>query len=111
MILSDLLTRPVIDAHGHSLGRVLDVRFVIDGAPGQLLAEARLAGLIISPRAATSFLGYERTDEKSPWLIASYLRWRHRGSFFVRWEDVDRLTSTRIVLARSYRKRSAALPD
>jgi sporulation protein YlmC with PRC-barrel domain len=109
MILSDLLNRPVLDAEGRMLGKVLDARFVIDGAPTQLLAEARLAGLIVSPHTGTTFLGYERTDENSPWLIAAFLRWRHRGSFYVRWEDVEMLTERGVVLVAAYARRSAAL--
>jgi sporulation protein YlmC with PRC-barrel domain len=111
MILSDLLGRPVLDADGRTLGRVLDARFVIDGAPTQLLAEARLAGLIVSPHTGTTFLGYERTDENSPWLIATFLRWRHRGSFYVRWEDIQRLTEKGVVFVPEYVRRSPALPE
>ncbi|KRC51045.1 hypothetical protein ASE16_08915 [Leifsonia sp. Root227] len=102
MILSDLLQTPVFSADGERLGRVIDARFVVDGAPGQLLADARLDGFVVSGHSGSSFLGYERNDERSPWLIARFLRWRHRGAFLVRWEDVERLSPTAIKLREGY---------
>ena len=88
MILGDLLGVSVFDDGGTRLGRVADARFVVDGAPRQLLAEARLLGLVVSPHSASSFLGYERTELRQPWPLPALLRWRHRGSFLVLWEDI-----------------------
>ena len=53
-----------------------------------LLAEARLLGLVVSPHSVSSFLGYERTGLRQPWPLPAMLRWRHRGSFLVLWEDI-----------------------
>ena len=88
MILGDLLGVFVFDDGGTRLGRVADARFVVDGAPRQLLAGARLLGLVVSPHSASSFLGYERTELRQPWPLPALLRWRHRGSFLVLWEDI-----------------------
>ena len=88
MILGDLLGTPVHDPDGGWLGRVADARFVLDGTPRQLLAEPRLLGLVVSPHSVASFLGYERTGLTQPWPLANLLRWRHRGSFLVMWEDI-----------------------
>ena len=88
MILSDLLGRPALDADGNRVGVVIDARFVLDGAPSVLLAGARLHALLVSPHTASSFLGYERSGVTAPWPIGAFLSWRHRGSFFVAWEDV-----------------------
>ena len=88
MILGDLLGTPVHDADGGRLGRVADARFVLDGPPHQLMAEPRLLGLVVSPHSVASFLGYERNGLTRPWLLARLLRWRHRGSFLVLWEDI-----------------------
>jgi len=88
MILGDLLGTPVYDDAGALLGRVADARFVVDGAPRQLMAGARLLGLVVSPYSASSFLGYERTALSQPWPLPAMLRWRHRGSFLVLWEDI-----------------------
>lgn len=109
MILSDLLRNRVLGPDGSELGRVIDARFVVDGAPSVLLAEARLVGLVVSPRSGSSFLGYERLDTRSPWPIAEFLRWRHRGSFLVEWDDIARLDDGTVHLREGYRRRSPAL--
>ncbi|MBT0994500.1 PRC-barrel domain containing protein [Cellulomonas sp. DKR-3] len=88
MILSDLLDAVVVDADGRRLGFVVDVRLVLDGPLDGLLEAPRLHGLLVSPRTGTSFLGYERTDETAPALLAHWLRRRHRGTFLVLWPDV-----------------------
>ncbi|HKU34417.1 MAG TPA: PRC-barrel domain containing protein [Paenarthrobacter sp.] len=88
MILTDLLGTDVTDSRGERLGEVSDVRFAVDAAPGQLLSKARLVGIIVSPRTASSFLGFERQNLTQPWPLAQLLRWRHRGSFMVLWEDI-----------------------
>ncbi|GEA84054.1 hypothetical protein CWIS_04580 [Cellulomonas sp. A375-1] len=90
MLLSDLLDAPVRDSDGRALGYVVDVRLVLDGPLDGVLAAPRLHGLLVSPRTGTSFLGYERTDENSPALLARWLRHRHRGTFLVLWSDVVR---------------------
>jgi hypothetical protein len=88
VIASDLLDVPVLDDAGAHLGWVVDLRFVLDGAPSTYLAGARLHGLVVSPRTRTSFLGFERSDVRSPWPVAPLLRWLHRGAFLVHWPDV-----------------------
>ena len=62
MILGDLLGTPVHDDDGVRLGRVADARFVVDGAPRRLMADARLVGMVVSPHSWSSFLGYERNE-------------------------------------------------
>ena len=79
---------PCTTHDGMRLGRVADARFVVDGAPHQLMADARLLGLVVSPHSWSSFLGYERNSLTQPWPLAQLLRWRHRGSFLVLWEDI-----------------------
>jgi hypothetical protein len=91
------------------LGRVIDARFVVDGTPRQLLADARLAGLIVSPHSGSSFLGYERTDTRAPWPIADYLRWRHRGSFLVAWDDIALLDDDIVQLRPGFVRRPTTL--
>jgi sporulation protein YlmC with PRC-barrel domain len=88
MILSDILGREVVDVDGVRLGYAVDVRFVVSGAPSQLLAEAVLDSLLVSPKNRETFLGYERSGVVSPWPIGKLLERRHRGSFFVAWRDI-----------------------
>jgi hypothetical protein len=109
MILGDLLGMDVHDDGGTRLGRVADARFVVDGGPGQLLAEARLLGLVVSPHSAASFLGYERTVLRQPWPLPSIFRWRHRGSFLVLWEDILMIGSSGVRLREGFTAYSPAL--
>ena len=91
MILSDLMGSRVDASDGERLGTLIDVRFVVDGNPRQLLADARLEGIVVSPRSRASYLGYDRKDMNAPALIAHFLRRRHRGTFFVLWADIERV--------------------
>ena len=109
MILGDLLGVFVFDDGGTRLGRVADARFVVDGAPRQLLSEARLLGLVVSPHSWSSFLGYERNSLTRPWPLPKLLRWRHRGSFFVMWEDIAVLGDQSVRLRPGYTAYSPAL--
>ena len=88
MNLNDVLGCDVMDDAGQRLGEVSDVRFALDAGAGQLLSQARLVGIVVCPRTASSFLGYERQELSQPWPVAQLLRWRHRGSFLVLWEDI-----------------------
>jgi sporulation protein YlmC with PRC-barrel domain len=109
MILSDLLGNPVHDASGRRVGRVVDARFRLAGRSTP--AKAHLVGLVVSPRSASSYLGYERTATSRPVVIDRFLRWRHRGSFLVAWEDVQRVSDTTVRLRKGYQRLDAALPD
>jgi hypothetical protein len=110
MILGDLLDAPVRDAAGRTLGFVVDVRLVLDGPVTGLLAAPRLHALLVSPRTGTSFLGYERTDVRSPAVLARFLRWRHRGTFLVDWSDVEVAEGRVVTLVDGYRRWSPAYP-
>lgn len=109
MILSDLIGTPVRDASGRKVGRVADARFRVAGRGTP--AKAQLVGLIVSPRSASSYLGYERTAASRPVIIDRLLRWMHRGSFLVAWEDVQRVSDTAVRLRKGYERLDAALPD
>ncbi|PZR52530.1 PRC-barrel domain containing protein [Xylanimonas oleitrophica] len=91
MIASDLLDARVLEADGQAVGWVVDLRLVLDGTTDGILARPRLHGLVVSPRTRTSFLGFERSDVRSPWPIAPLLRRWHRGTFLVHWPDVARV--------------------
>ncbi len=116
MLLSDLLDAPVRDSDGRALGFVVDVRLVLDGPLDGVLAAPRLHGLLVSPRTGTSFLGYERTGENAPALLARWLRHRHRGTFLVLWDDVLPPDETRtpagptVMLRPDHRRWNPALP-
>ena len=109
MILGDLLGHRVLDADGARLGTVIDVRFVIDGSPHAPLADARLYGLIVSPRTSSSYWGYERTTANAPAVIARFLAWRHRGTFLVPWSSVALIDDEVVHLARDHEELDPAL--
>jgi hypothetical protein len=106
VIITDLLGSRVFGPD--LLGFVSDVRFTLDTQPaGQ---PARLYGIIVSPHARSSSLGFERSGVRSPWPIAALVRWRHRGSFLVRWADIERLDVARIQLRSGFERASPELP-
>ena len=109
MILSDLIDAAVFDVTDTRVGRVIDVRLSADDRRGA--DRMVLRGLIVSPHTGASFLGYERRDITAPALIARWLRWRHRGSFLVLWEDVAIVQIDRVRLRSNFVRYSPALPD
>jgi hypothetical protein len=109
VILGDLLGTPVKNDDGEQLGRVADARFVLDGAPNGLLSDARLLGLVVSPHSAASFLGYERNSLVQPRPLPRLLRWRHRGSFLVMWEDIASISHEAVRLRPGYTAYSPVL--
>jgi hypothetical protein len=69
MILGDLLGAAVYDADGTRLGRVADARFVVDGGPHQLMAGARLLGLVVRRRSSDT--NGRESPSRGPWQLCS----------------------------------------
>lgn len=89
MFLGDLLGAQVLQ-DGRRVGYLNDVRlFVPDRTEGQQVGTPVVHGIIVCPRRASSFLGYERSTMTEPRLLAALLAWRTRGSFLVLWGDVQ----------------------
>jgi hypothetical protein len=109
MLLSDMLGSAAFDADGNRLGAVIDARFRLEGRTSP--AQARMIALIISRRASSSYLGYERKAASRPVILDRFLRWMHRGSFLVTWEDVARIEPHRVVLRPGFQRRDAALEE
>ena len=106
MIITELLGARVYGPD--FLGFVSDVRFRLDTeSTGQ---PAQLYGIIVSPHARSSSLGFERSGVRSPWPIAALVRWRHRGSFLARWGDIERIDVKRIQLREGFERSSPELP-
>jgi sporulation protein YlmC with PRC-barrel domain len=110
MQLSRFLGLRVVDAAGHRVGTVVDVRLSISGDLQHDPSAPRIVGLIVSPRTKSSFLGYERSSATAPTMLAALLRYRHRGTFLAGWEDVARVGTDRIFLRPQYTRYSAVLP-
>jgi sporulation protein YlmC with PRC-barrel domain len=109
MQLSELLGMRVVDAGNHRVGTVTDVRLTVSGDLTGRPATPRVLGLVVSPRTTSSFLGYERSTAKAPYLLARFLRWRHRGTFLAGWEDVARVGDDAIRLRPRFTRYSAVL--
>ena len=109
MILSDLLGASVT-AEGHRAGHLVDVRLLPDETTtDQPTARLWIHGILVSPHARTSVLGYERKQVRSPWPIAAFQRWRHRGSFLVPWEDIQAVRDRVVELRPGHRRYSPVL--
>jgi sporulation protein YlmC with PRC-barrel domain len=109
--LSRFLGLRVLDAGNHEVGTVVDVRLSISGDVHDNPGTPRVLGLVISPHTESSFLGYERSTANSPFAVAQFLRWRHRGTFLAAWDDVARVGEESVRLRSGYTKYSAALRD
>jgi hypothetical protein len=70
---------PASGPSGPSTARVLDVR--LSAAPGG--RGAQVAALIVGRGRPGSLLGYERSRERGPWLVAAVVRRLHRHSRLV----------------------------
>lgn len=109
MQLSNLLGLRVLDAGRHPVGTVIDVRLKIAQDGGPQPHNPEVAGLVVSPRTRSSYLGYERTGINAPAFIATIAAWRHRGTFLATWEDVARVGSSHVTLRVGYSRHSPTL--
>jgi sporulation protein YlmC with PRC-barrel domain len=110
MLLTDLLDLPVHDHTGHRIGWVCDVRFLLpDIIDERSVPAPEVAGILVSPHRRGSYLGFERTDVHAPVLLARWIRWRQRGTYLVRWADVDQVDEDAVVLTIRYRRHSPLL--
>ena len=106
----DLLGTPVLDASGARLGRVADVRFVVDGSPHQLLADARLLGLVVGPHSQ-----HPSSDTNGPGS-PSHGRWPAcslacRGSFLVLWANIALVSAGSVQLRDRFTAYNPALDN
>lgn len=109
MRLSSLLGLPAMDAAQRRVGTIIDIRLVVAGDTKRNPPPPQLLGLVISPRTRSSYLGYERSDITQPRVLAALLRWRHRGTFLVRWQDIARVGVDQVDLRPGYSRYSATL--
>jgi sporulation protein YlmC with PRC-barrel domain len=107
MKLTDLLGAQVVDAGGHLVGKVLDVRMAQRGpVVGSFGASFQPEWLLVGPRAAGARLGYDRKDVRGPWPVRALTRRLHANVRLARWRDVRAISQHRIDLSA----RADALP-
>jgi hypothetical protein len=71
--ISDVLDCAVVAADGRRLGRVRDVRLVMDGPVDGALARMRLDAVIVGGSALAGRLGYLRGGVRGPALLAAVM--------------------------------------
>ena len=101
MRMSDLMACEVYDAGGTSLGKVRDVRLVMDGPLRGGLAALRVDAIVIGGDAIGGRLGYLRGGVRGPALIAAVMRRLEDRATVVPASDVEDwdLANRRIVVA------------
>jgi len=109
MFLGDLLGAHVLE-DGRGVGYVNDVRlFVPEHTAGQQVGTPVVYGVLVCPRRAGSFLGYERSTMNEPRLLAAFFAWRTRGSFLVLWDQVRSWNEGGVEIAEGATRWSTAL--
>src|SRR3954463_11425551 len=89
MQLSDILDCEMFDAGGDSVGRVRDVRLVVDGPVHGALAQPRLDALILGGNAVAGRLGYLRGNVQGPgFMRLIFGRWRGRAATYTA-DEID----------------------
>lgn len=87
MRAGELIGRPVRDATGRDLGAIREIRAeAVPRADG--LPELVLRGVIVG-RTRVRLFGYQRHDQRGPVPLVALIRWLHRHSRYVAWEDLD----------------------
>jgi hypothetical protein len=90
---------------------VIDVRLgLAANGTDERPTAATVIGLLISPRSQSSYLGYERSDADRPRVLASLLRWRHRGTFLAGWDDIAVIKTSMVRLRTGYTRYAPVLP-
>ena len=78
----------VVFADGRDGDQVTDVRLVegdrVRGATGELVVE----GFIIGPRRPGTLFGYDRHPSMGPWVVRRLVRFVHRRTGYLAWDDV-----------------------
>src|SRR3954451_19993337 len=84
--LSELIGATIRDPDGIPLGRVVDVRV----RPARLPAEPvlRVESVLVDRGHLGSLLGYDRDDQRGPWLLRAVIRRMHRNLMVIAWDEL-----------------------
>lgn len=86
--LSSLLGMHVTFADGRDGDQVTDVRLV-EGDQGQgAIGELVVAGLVVGRRRPGTLFGYDRHPSMGPWALRALVRFVHRRTGYLAWDDV-----------------------
>lgn len=96
MRLSELLGAEVVDEHGHTVGRVHDVRLVQAGPrPGGVGPGLRVEGLLVGRRALGARFGFDR-GVRGPWLLRAVFGSPGHDGRYLPWERVRSIQARQI---------------
>jgi hypothetical protein len=89
--LNDLLGMHVRFADGTDGDQVTDLRLAHGDRVRGVLAELVAEGLVVGRRRPGTLFGYDRDPHRGPWMIAVVVRFLHRHTGYVSWDDVERV--------------------
>jgi hypothetical protein len=89
--LDDLLAMHVVFADGRDGDQVTDVRMVRGDRVRGTVSELVVDGFVIGRRRPGTLFGYDRHPSMGPWMIRVLIRFLHRRTGYVAWEDVERI--------------------
>jgi hypothetical protein len=97
MRLSELLGAEVIDEHGHSVGKVHDVRLAQAGPrPDGVGPALRVEGLIVGRRALGARFGFGRGGVRGPWLLKAVFGSLGHDGRYLPWDRVRSIQARQI---------------
>src|SRR4051812_20025872 len=85
-LIGDLLGSSVEGPDGPTLGDVLDVRLEPSSDPAD--RSLVLTHLIVGRGRPGSYLGYDRSQEQGPWMVARVVQWLHRRAGMVAFDQI-----------------------
>lgn len=96
---------------GERIGYVGDLRIELDA--NRTADELSVVGVVVSARMHSTFLGYERTAMRGPWMIDRLLRYLNRDSVLVDWADIEGFDeqSRTLEMRKGFRRLDVALPN
>jgi hypothetical protein len=97
MRLSALLGAEVVDGHGHTVGKVHDVRLVQAGPqPGGVAPALRVEGLLVGRRALGARFGFDRGGVRGPWLLKLVFGSLGHDGRYLAWDRIRSIQARQI---------------
>jgi hypothetical protein len=97
MRLSELLGAEVVDEHGHTVGKVHDIRLVQAGPqPGGVGPALRVEGLLVGRRALGARFGFDRGAVRGPWLLKAVFGSLGHDGRYVPWHRIRSIRGRQI---------------
>jgi len=99
MRLSELLGAKVVDEHGHTVGKVHDVRLVQEGPQaGGVGPGLRVEGLLVGRRALGARFGFDRGSVRGPWLLKAVFGSLGHDGHYLPWGRIRSIRARQICI-------------